>query len=89
VSYTVAQLVNSDRVLLTDDGVGESFEISTEQLAKTTQLGWAVTYHKLQGESEDRTLLLHDLGHKHMSRAHAYMGVSRVRNGSNVFVALD
>jgi len=89
VSYTVAQLVNNDKVLLRDDGLGESFEISTEQLAKTTQLGWAVTYHKLQGESEDRTLLLHDLGHKHMTRAHAYMGVSRVRDGARVFVARE
>jgi hypothetical protein len=86
-NYTVEQLVSSDRVLLRDDA--DSFEVSTEQLAKTTQLGWAVTYHKLQGESEERTLLLHDLGHRHMTRAHLYVGVSRNRDGSCVFIARD
>ena len=65
----------------------EHFDMTKDSLCKYTQLGWAVVYQKVQGQTCDGTVLLHDLHSKFFNRAHLYVGLSRVTDGSKVFVA--
>ena len=63
------------------------FETSVEAISKNCILTWALTYPKIQGITETGTICLHDLGFKHFRKCHLYVGLSRVTNGSNMFVS--
>ena len=52
-----------------------------------TLLAWAMVYNKVQGATENGTVCLHDLGSRYLKRSHLYVGLSRVTDGGNVFIA--
>ena len=66
----------------------EEFSISPEVLSRTTQLGYACVYQKVQGRTEGGTVVLHDLTHRYATIEHLYVGISRVTHGSRAFICL-
>ena len=71
---------------LRDDLTGEVLEATPEDLSKCTQLRHAMTYSKAQGQTLAGTVGLWDLDNFHFSRRQLYVGLSRVRHGSLLFV---
>ncbi len=67
----------------------EYFDMTRDAVGKYTQLGWAVVYQKVQGQTCEGTVLLHDLHSKYFNRSHLYVGLSRVTDGSNAFIARE
>ena len=64
----------------------EEFGLTSNALGQFTQLGWAVVYQKVQGQTCEGTILLHDLNSCFASLTHLYVGLSRATAGTNVFV---
>ena len=89
--YTVTSLNlgGGERASLKDDMMEEAFETSLEAISKHCMLAWAMVYPKVQGCTESGTVLLHDMGSKFMKRCHLYVGLSRVTDGGNAFIARD
>ena len=84
--FTNAFLTNN--LLVLDKLTGETIECTPDQLAKHTQLGWAVVYNRAQGLTiRDQTVVLHDLASKYFRRPHLYVGLSRVTRGSDIRIA--
>ncbi len=81
--------IGGDRACLKDEMTGDEFEASVEVISKHALLAWAMTYPKIQGSTENGTVLLHDVGSPFLRRCHLYVGLSRVTDGANVFVARD
>ena len=86
--YTVTA-IGEDKVALLDDATGDAFDTSAEACGKHCLLAHALVYNKVQGSTESGTVMLHDLGSKYFKRCHLYVGLSRVTDGGNVFVARD
>jgi len=64
---------------------GDVTEITPELLVKHTCLAHAVVYNRAQGLTiRDQTVVLHCFDSKYFRRAHLYVGLSRVTNGSNI-----
>ena len=74
---------------LEDDAMGEAFETSLEAIGKCCLLAHALVYNKVQGATENGTVILHDTSSKYFRREHLYVGLSRTTAGSNAFVAID
>ena len=72
-----------------DDMTGDAFEASLEAVSRCCLLAHAMVYNKIQGATEKGTVMLHDMGSRFLKRSHLYVGLSRVTDGSNVFVARD
>ena len=73
-------------VLLEDTLKNLDFETSVEAISKNCILGWALTYPKVQGNTETGTICLHDLNSKNFKKSHLYVGLSRVKNGQNILL---
>jgi len=86
--YTVTR-IGGERACLKDDMTEEVFETSLEAISKHCLLAWAMVYNKVQGSTESGTVILHDMGSKYFKRCHLYVGLSRVTDGGNVFIAKD
>jgi len=84
--YTVTR-IDGDRATLKDDLEGEAFEASLMPIGKCCLLAHAMVYSKVQGATENGSVICHDTSSKYFRREHLYVGLSRVTNGSNVFVA--
>ena len=81
--------IGGERACLKDDMMEEAFETSLEAISKHCLLAWAMVYPKVQGCTESGTVMLHDMGSKFLKRCHLYVGLSRVTDGGNVFIARD
>ena len=81
--YTVTGI---EPCVVVDDHTGESFETTPEELSKYTQLRWAVTYNKAQGQTLTGSVAMWDIYSQYFTRKHLYVGASRVRDGSLLFV---
>ena len=68
------------------NGAFYSFETSPEELSKYTQLRWAMTYTKAQGQTLQGSVAMWDIYSPFSNREHLYVGASRVRHGSLLFV---
>ncbi len=97
-SSTQGKIVNGGRYVVIEIGQNikiknllseEHFDMTRDSIGKYTQLGWAVVYQKVQGQTCEGTVLLHDLHSKFFNRAHLYVGLSRVTDGSKVFIARE
>ena len=79
-----------ERIALKDDVTNDEFDVSLENISKHCKLAWALCDPKVQGCTEQGTVLLHDVGSsKYLRRCHLYFGLSRVTDGNNVFIARD
>jgi len=85
--YTVKSI--GERIALKDEMTGEEFDVTLENLSRQCILAWAMCYPKVQGCTEQGTVLLHDMGSKHLRRHHLYVGLSRVVDGANVFISAE
>jgi len=74
---------------LRDELTLEEFEASHEAISKHCMLAWAMVYNKVQGATESGRVRLHDTGSKYFKKCHLYVGLSRVTDGANVFIAHD
>jgi hypothetical protein len=86
--YTVTA-VGKDKLSLVDDMTDEAFETSLETCGKCCLLAHALVYNKVQGSTENGTVMLHDTSSKYFRRCHLYVGLSRVTDGSRAFVSRD
>ena len=86
--YTVTR-IGGDKATLKDDLEEETFEISLDVIGKCCLLAHAMVYNKVQGATENGTVILHDTSSKYFRREHLYVGLSRVTDGNNVFVTND
>jgi len=86
--YTVAS-IGPAGVGLVDEITGDEFELSPLNVSKQCILAWALCYPKIQGSTERGTVLLHDMGSKHLRRHHLYVGLSRVVSGGMVFISAE
>ena len=85
--YIVTQLLNNGKIMLED--AGKQIETNVDLVSKHCILAWALTYPKVQGITETGTIILHDCQSRHFKKCHLYVGLSRVTNGSNVFISQD
>ena len=86
--YTATH-ISAERAGLKDDMTEEVFETSLEAISKHCMLAWAMVHPKVQGCTESGTVLLHDMGSKFLKLHHVYVGISRVTDGANMFIARD
>ena len=84
--YTVTA-IRVERLNLLDETTGDVFEISLDACGKHCLLAHAMVYNKVQGSTESGTVLLWDVASKHFRLCHLYVGLSRVTDGRNVFIA--
>jgi hypothetical protein len=82
--YTVTR-IGGDKVTLGE----ETFEMSLDAIGKHCLLAWAMVYNKVQGSTENGTVMLHDTRSPYFKKCHLYVGLSRVTSGSNAFIARD
>ena len=85
--YIVTRI--GEKIVLRDEMTEDEFETSAEAINKHCLLAWAMVYNKVQGSTENGTVMLHDMRSPYLRRSHLYVGLSRVTNGSNMFVARD
>ena len=81
---------NSDgwKVRVQDTLTEQVLEVTPEALSKHTCLAHAIVYNRAQGATvRDKTIACHDLDSKWFSRAHLYVGLSRVTDGSSIRIA--
>jgi len=78
--------INSEKIILQDTITEKLIETTPEVLSKSCILAWAMTYPKVQGVTEEGIVFLHDLDSKHFKNCHLYVGLSRVTNGSKVYI---
>ena len=86
--YTVTGL-GDGCICLRDETTNDVFQASVEAVSKHTMLAWAMVYPKVQGCTESGTVMLHDMRSPYLRRCHLYVGLSRVTDGSNVFIAWE
>jgi len=88
--YEVVQpkLPNGTSLLVRDRLTNMVFETTPELLARHTCLAHAIVYNRAQGCTiRDQLVILHDLCSKYFQRAHLYVGLSRVADGSQIRIA--
>ena len=78
-----------ERAILRDELTEDEFETSLEAISKHCLLAWAMVYPKVQGCTENGTVMLHDMGSKFLRRCYLYVGLSRVTDGGHVFITHD
>jgi len=76
-------------LLLQDQATQKEFEASAEQVGRCTLLAWAMVYNKVQGSTEEGTVMLHGCSSPYFRKCHLYVGLSRVTLGSNVHISSD
>ena len=76
-------------LLLQDQATHKEFEATADQIGRCTLLAWAMVYDKVQGSTEEGTVMLHGCSSPYFRKCHLYVGLSRVTAGSNVFVSND
>jgi hypothetical protein len=86
--YTVTAL-GDGCISLRDEITEDIFQASVEAVSKHCMLAWAMVYPKVQGCTESGTVMLHDMKSPYLRRCHLYVGLSRVTDGSNAFIAYD
>ena len=86
--YTVT-CIGQERVCLKDEMTDDEFEVSLDNVSKHCILAWALCYPKVQGCTERGTVMLHDMASPYLKRCHLYVGLSRVTDGSNVYISSD
>ena len=74
-------------ITLRDELTQVEFTTTPLEVASCSRLAWACTYNATQGRTEEGTVILHDIDSRFLTRAHLYVGISRVTNGKNVFLA--
>ena len=79
----------SENLVLRDEATEKEFEATPDQIGRCTLLGHAMVYNKVQGSTEEGTVMLHGCSSPYFRKCHLYVGLSRVTTGSNVFVASD
>ena len=67
----------------------DAFDVTPEFISKHCLLAHAMVYNKVQGCTEQGTVLLHDMASPWLKRCHLYVGLSRVTAGENVFISMD
>ena len=84
--YSVSDVGVVVKVL--DELTGAQVECAVDVLAKHTCLAHAVVYNRAQGCTiQDQRVVLHDLASPWFRRAHLYVGLSRVTDGSHTRIA--
>ena len=78
-----------EKIGLKDEATEEEFEVTIEALSKHTLLAHAMVYNKVQGATEQGSVMLHDTSSKYFRKSHLYVGLSRVIDGLLVHVAND
>ena len=86
--YTVTEL-GDGCISLRDEITKDIFQASVEAVSKHCMLAHAMVYQKVQGCTENGTVMLHDMRSPYLQRCHLYVGLSRVTDGSNVSIAYD
>jgi hypothetical protein len=86
--YTVTAL-GDGCISLRDEITENIFQASVEAISKHCMLAWAMVYPKVQGCTTEGTVMLHDMKSPYLRRCHLYVGLSRVTDGSNAFIAYD
>ena len=80
--------VSKDCVKVRDSLTQQVLEVTSETLGRHTAVAWAVVYHRAQGLTiRDKVVALHDLESKFLTRAHVFVGLSRVTAGTDIRVA--
>ena len=59
-------------------------KVNKDSFPKLLQLGWACVYQKVQGQTVNGTVQLHDFCSRHAKMEHLYVGLSRVVHHSKV-----
>ena len=86
VRYVVTA-ITYDKITLHDELTEVEFATTPHEIASSSRLEWACTYNATQGRTEEGTVILHDLDSRFLTRAHLFVGISRVMHGDNVFLA--
>ena len=79
--------IRDEKITLKDELTEVEFATTPLEIASSSRLAWACTYNATQGRTEEGTVILHDIDSRFLTRAHLYVGISRVTNGKNVFLA--
>ena len=79
--------ITDEKITLRDELTKNEFATTPLEIASSSRLAWACTYNATQGRTEEDTVILHDLDSCFLTRAHLFVGVSRVTNGGNIFLA--
>ena len=79
----------SENLVLKDQATEKEFEATPEQVGRCCLLAHALVYPKVQGSTEEGSVMLHGTSSPYFRKCHLYVGLSRVTAGSNVFVASD
>ena len=74
-------------ITLRDELTHAEYTTTSLEVASCSRLAWACTYNATQGRTEEGTVILHDIDSRFLTRAHLFVGISRVTNGKNVFLA--
>ncbi len=77
------------QLTLEDELTGDKFTASLEAVSRHTLLAWAMVYNKAQGCTVEGTVCLHDMASRYMRRSALYVGLSRVIDGGNTFIARE
>ena len=82
------EVICIDPLKLRDTLNGNVTECTVEQLPKLCVLAHAVVYNRAQGLTiHDKHVVLHCFGSCYFRRAHLYVGLSRVKSGSQIRLA--
>ena len=81
--------MEGDIIRLKDQMTEDEFDVSPEFISKHCLLAHAMVYHKVQGATERGTVMLHDTSSPSFKRCHLYVGLSRITDGTRVFIARD
>ena len=81
--------IGKERLCLKDEMTKDEFDVNPDIISKHCSLAHAMVYNKVQGSTENGSVLLHDTASPWFKRCHLYVGLSRVTSGSNVFIARD
>ena len=68
--------------VLQDEHTKATFEATPAEIAKWSNLRWAMTYSRAQGSTLRGSVGLWDLNSSHFTLANLYVGISRVRDGN-------
>jgi len=76
VLYTITK-IEDDTVTVKGD---EEIKLSFAQVQQLMRLSFARTYASCQGTEFDSALCLHDTNHRHFTRRHLFVGMSRCKD---------
>jgi len=78
-----------EQIRLKDQMTEDEFDVTPEFISKHCLLAHAMVYNKIQGCTEQGTVMLHDTASPYFKRCHLYVGLSRVTSGSSAFISHD